>query len=127
MEKIVVQATNHIPSIILDPESGEFFMKGRLISISDEQYNHFQTILAWVADYARNPAEITNFHIELEFCSSGGIKFIYQIFKILENMYLNDHQVAIYWHYESDDEDSSEKGSHFQKLLTLPFHVVLDE
>jgi hypothetical protein len=127
MENFIVNGTHNLPAIFLDPDIGAFAMKGRLLSISDEQFLTFQNMLEWINQYALQPAKTTNFDIDLEFCSSGGIKFIFQIFKILETVHIKGNPVSIVWHYEPDDDDNGDKGYQLQKLLKIPVTVVANE
>jgi len=124
MENFKVLGAHNLPTIDFDADIGAFTIKGRLLSISDEEYITFHALLDWVTEYALKPAKSTNFDINLEFCSSGGIKFIFQILKILESLNASGHHVYVVWHYEMDDDDNGDKGYQFQRLLKLPINVV---
>ncbi len=124
MESFILQSTHLIPSINFDPVSGDFKIGGRLISVSGQEYKYFKDFIEWITEYALNPAKKTTLDIDLEYCSSGGMKFIFQLFKILDKMHTIGNDVAVTWHYYLDDEDSWEKGVQFQKLFNLPFEVV---
>ncbi|MFN8257234.1 MAG: DUF1987 domain-containing protein [Bacteroidales bacterium] len=123
MERFNIKGTHSVPEIDFNPETGEFFIFGRLISVNGEEYKSFRPLLDWVAQYAENPSLKTVLDIDLEYCSSGGTKLLFQLFKVFENMHLQNRDVLIVWHYFTDDEDSLEKGYQFQKLLKVPIQI----
>ena len=124
MENFILQPTHLIPSIHLDHKTGAFTIGGRLISVSGQEYVYFKAFIEWLNEYALSPAPTTNLDIDLEYCSSGGMKFIFQLFKTLESMHANGLKVEVIWRYHLDDEDSWEKGVQFQKLFNFPFEVL---
>jgi hypothetical protein len=123
MESFNIIGTELVPTIDMNPETGDFKIKGRLISISGKEYQYFKPLIDWVNNYALNPAPNTFLDIDLEYCSSGGTKFLFQLFRILEKIHGINTQIEVVWHYYTDDDDSLEKGYQFQKLLSLPFQV----
>jgi hypothetical protein len=124
MENFIKEGSSLIPSINFDYKSGEFTIKGRMISVAGEGYEYFKPLLDWVDRYTLNPAKQTIVDVDLEYCSSGSIMILYQIFKILDGLYKNGHDVSVFWHYFTEDEDNEEKGIQFQDLVQLPFHVI---
>ena len=123
MERFIIKGTHSVPEIDFNHENGEFFIFGRLISVNGEEYKSFRPLLDWVNQYAQNPSAKTVLDIDLEYCSSGGTKLLFQLFKIFETMHSQQMDVKIVWHYFNDDEDSFEKGYQFQKLLKVPIQV----
>jgi len=124
MENFIIEGTHIVPTINFDSDTGVLKINGRLISISGQEYQYFRPLIDWINKYSLEPAKKTNLDIDLEYCSSGGMKVIFQLFKILEKMYNDGNDVSIVWHYYIDDEDSEEKGSQFQRLFKLPFQVL---
>jgi len=124
MQSFVQQGSNFVPSINLNPQSGEFNIEGRMISIVGEGDEYFTPLLDWIKNYASKPAQRTVLEINLEYCSSGGIMILYQIFKIMNILHKNGHQVSVIWRYFIEDEDIEEKGTQFLDLVHFPFEVI---
>jgi len=124
MDSFIKEGSKLIPSIDFNPESGEFKVSGRMVSVAGEGYEYFKPLMEWVNQYALNPAKKTTVDVDLEYCSSGGIMILYQIFKILDVVYKQGNEVETVWHYYLEDEDIEEKGSQFQDLIHFPFKVI---
>jgi hypothetical protein len=124
MEIFTIEGTHLVPAINLNPQTGEFKISGRLISISGDEYLYFRPLIDWVQQYINEAAPNTIIEIDLEYCSSGGIKFLFQLFKIFEKLHVNGSKIVIIWHYFNDDDDSKEKGYQFQELISVPFQLM---
>jgi hypothetical protein len=82
-------------------------------------------IIEWFEKYSLAPAVETRLIADLEYCSSSGMKNLYRLFKMLEEVFEDGYKVSVEWKYYADDDDSKEKGMHFSSLLKLPFIVIL--
>jgi hypothetical protein len=127
MNALIISGTKSIPSVDFNPETGILMVKGRLISASNQELQFFMPIIQWLKSYSLKPAAETRMIINFEFCSSSGIKSMYNIFKMLDDMYDDGLKVSVEWKYYPDDEDSKEKGVQFSKLLKLPFIISLNQ
>jgi hypothetical protein len=124
MDIFTLEATHLVPTINLNPQTGQFKISGRLISISGNEYLYFRPLIDWADQYIKDAAPETIFEIDLEYCSSGGIKFLFQLFKIFEKLHAGGEKIVINWHYYTDDDDSKEKGYQFQELIAVPFQLI---
>jgi hypothetical protein len=127
MQSFIKEGSKLVPSINFDHVSGEFKISGRMISMAGEGFEYFKPLLEWVNQYSLNPAKKTTVDVNLEYCSSGGIMILYQIFKILDIVYKKGNDVETIWHYYLEDEDNEEKGTQFQDLVHFPFNVIAFE
>jgi hypothetical protein len=125
MDHLIIQGSNINPAIDFNGHTGVFSIRGRLVSVASQEYTFFKPLLEWVDRYSLEPAETTRLIVDLEFCSSAGIKNLMRLFKILEEIYHDGFDVGIEWKYYRDDEDAKEKGQNFTRLLKLPFKISL--
>ena len=65
----IISPTKNTPEVVLDPK-GIIKLAGRLIPENAEDF--FNPIEGWINEYFKNPAEITNIEICLEYVNSAG-------------------------------------------------------
>jgi hypothetical protein len=125
MDKLKIPGSDITPRIDFDFENGMFKISGRLVSIASAEYKFFTPLMEKISEYAKNPCQETIISIDLEFCSSAGIKNMFQLLKLFDQMYLEGKNVSVEWLFFIDDEDGKDKGMYFKKLLNLPVKVVM--
>ena len=111
MENLVIEATQHTPSVILSAD-GNLAFKGK--SYSENTFEFYKPILSWIEEYfnADMPSEtIVNF--ELVYFNSSSSKVLFDIFDIFETN-INKTKITINWLYSEEDESSMEDGEDFQ-------------
>jgi hypothetical protein len=121
--KKIISPTTSTPEVILDPE-GSINLKGRLIA--EDPLVFFSKIEDWIKEYFKNPAEVTNVEIQLEFINSVGSKFLLDLIHDITQIYLlnNTKKFEVRWFYEEADEDMHEKGTFFASVLKVHFNFV---
>lgn len=77
---------------------------------------HFRRVIEWPDDCSKNPNQMTNFKLELEYVSTASSKFIHQILDALDTMCLNGHKVLVEWHYYEVDEDMLELDQVYNRF-----------
>lgn len=122
MQSLSLSKKNKTPEVIFDPEKGLFEISGR--SIPENSVDFYKPILDWLEDYIQQPNENTRFTVKLEYFNTSSSKCLIDIFRKLEMMYLQDHDVIIYWYYEEEDEDMKESGEDFKDILKVPIEMV---
>ncbi len=63
-------------------------------------------------------------NVQLEYFNTSSSKCILDVFKRLESIVNNGHDVIINWHYEEDDEDMLEAGEDYQSIIKVPFKMI---
>jgi hypothetical protein len=86
----------------------------------------FTKVEDWIKEYFRNPADVTNVEIQLEFINSVGSKFLLDLIHDITQIYLlnNTKKFEIKWLYEEADEDMHEKGTFFSSVLKVSFNFI---
>ena len=125
MENLIIHGSHIVPKVDFNPVSGLLKISGRMVSISSQEYQFFIPVVEWLRLYSENPSHKTRLVVDMEFCSSAGIKNLYQLFRILEEMHGQGKDVSVEWRYAKDDDDAMDKGNYFKQLLSLPFDLVV--
>lgn len=123
MDKLQIQGTAKTPSLLFDADTGILEIKGR--SIPENAIDFFKPLVDWLEDYSKEPKELTQANIQLEYFNTSSSKCILDIFKKLEAVNKQDNkEVVINWYYEEDDEDMLEAGEDYQSILKIPFKMI---
>lgn len=122
MESLFVEGTQKTPTVNFDASKGIIEIKGR--SIPENSIEFYKPLVDWLENYAQNARESTVVNIQLEYFNTSSSKCILDVFKKLEAIYKNKHQVNINWYYEEDDEDMLEAGEDYESIIHVPFNMV---
>jgi hypothetical protein len=122
MESIQYFKTERTPFVSLVP-SGEFKISG--ISIPEDSTSFYKPILAWIANYSKDPQPETTAHFVFDYFNTSSSKDILEVFKALGN--LNDSgksKVHVKWEFEDDDDDIRECGEEYQSITGMTFEMI---
>lgn len=121
MRKLILEETKNTPEILLDPNNGYFSFKGK--SFPENSKKFYGPIMDWFQQF--DPPSNIEYTIdfELHYISSASIISIFEILKKLSKLKKNGAQIAIFWKYESDDEDIRKIGEDFTKLVDMPLQL----
>ncbi len=122
MESIQLYKTDRTPFVSLNP-SGEFKISG--ISIPEDSTMFYKPLLAWLAEYSKNPQPETIAHFALDYFNTSSSKDILEVFKALGA--LNESgksKVQIKWQFEEDDDDLRECGEDYQQIIGMKFEMI---
>lgn len=115
MEILNLEGTADTPKIILDSQNKIFEISGR--SLPEDSAEFYKPVLEWIARYAQQPADSTDFYFKLEYFNTSSSKLILDVLSALEDI----KGMTIYWCYSEDDEDMEEAGREFAELVEIPF------
>jgi len=118
MDPIKVNATDDTPGIILDASSGFFEISGR--SLPEDVVKFYKPILDWLEEYGKSPNPSTVFNFKLSYFNTASSKIILDILMKLEGI----ANIAIKWHYPSDDEDMMEAGEEYADIVDVPIEMI---
>ncbi|MDI3526143.1 MAG: hypothetical protein PWR03_326 [Tenuifilum sp.] len=122
MELVNIEGTPKTPTVILNPETGVIEIKGR--SIPENSIEFYRPIVEWLDEYIKNPKPNTVVNVQLEYFNTSSSKCILDVFKKLEQLKKNQHDVIINWYYEEDDEDMLEAGEDYESIIKVPFKMI---
>ena len=113
--------TKNSPEIILDP-GGIIRIKGR--SILENATDFYQPVLEWVAEYVREPAQLTCIDINLEYFNSATAKVLITLIQRVSAVTFRDAKFKVNWYYEEGDEDILERGEYIESVLETDFNYI---
>ena len=56
--------------------------------------------------------------------STASTQLIFELFRMLEEIYKNKYEVLVRWYYAADNEEIHENGLDFSTLFDMPFEVI---
>ncbi|MGQ9863533.1 MAG: DUF1987 domain-containing protein [Bacteroidia bacterium] len=122
MRNLVIEPTSKTPKVILNADIGVFEISGR--SIPEDAIGFYRKVLDWLDEYGKSPLSKTNFKFQLEYFNTSSSKCLLDIFRRLERIHKNNHEVTIQWYYDADDEDMEETGQDYKALVDMPFELI---
>lgn len=117
---LYIKGTSKTPEV--DFTNGVIQISGR--SIPEDAVSFYQPLIRWVNAYVENPEKFTKVNFKIEYINSGSNRFIYAIFKLLDDCFIRGNDVTVTWYYEEDDDTIKGLGKDFQSLLKVPIKLV---
>ncbi len=122
MGRLVIENHHLWPVVVLDSDSGQFEIKGK--AIPENAWELFSPILSWMDRYIKAPGSRTEFVFHLEYFNTTSSKFILEICRKLEWLYLESKTpVKIIWKYDEGDSDIEDAGIDYGNILKVPFEI----
>jgi len=124
MKRFVIAPTRHTPEISFDILKEELMFRG--FSVPENAFDFFQPLCTWFEDNRiaiEENVKHLKINIDLEYLNSSSLKFIVSFVKHCVVTTGGDN-VQIMWHFDSDDEDSIEKGRDLSSVIELPVTLV---
>jgi len=121
MDKLRIKGTENTPEINFDITTGEFWIEGN--SFFNNSGEFFIELIKWVKGQKIKPTEKIKLHVSLEYFDSSSKKGVVELIKTLIE-WCKKSQLEIYWHYNSEDQDSLEIGNEFSKFFEMEFQFV---
>ena len=125
MEKLILESTLNSPRVVLDPEADIFEFSGE--SRPENVRNFYIPILQWLEQFGAEVSGGCTFSFNFEYFNSTSAKYVLDIFKVLQSIREEGHEIQVKWHYEEDDEDMYEVGMEMSRMSGLPFDYVKEE
>jgi len=113
--------TKNSPEIILDP-GGIIRIKGR--SILENAADFYQPVLEWIAEYVKNPGQLTCIDISLEYFNSATAKVLITLIQRTSAVTFRNARLKVNWYYEDGDEDILERGEYIESVLETDFNFI---
>lgn len=122
MAKFQIEGTEVTPTVRIDDKKGSIEITGR--STMQDPVAFYSTLVERLSGYEEHNVVFRNVNIALTYFNTSSSKWIYQIFKSLENLYQKNNGMQINWFYDEDDETIQEAGEDYQSLLRIPFNMI---
>ena len=122
MEKCVFVETVRTPTINFDNETGILLLEGR--SNPENAREFYEPIVKWMDEYIKQPAEKTDFRINLEHFNTSSSKYLMEILRRIRYLADHEHLFNVTWMYEEDDLEMLDTAEAFEMMTGLRFEKV---
>jgi hypothetical protein len=120
--KLHILPTGNTPEFLLNPD-GIIKIKGRGLVTNNPEV--IKSIMDWIDEYLKDPAEITYIIIALEYLNSLSTTMLVSILRKLFQVTMKSGKLDIQWYYEEDDEDIIERGEFISTTFRIPIKFKL--
>jgi hypothetical protein len=120
--KLHILPTGNTPEFLLNSD-GIIKIKGRGLAGNDPAV--VQSIMQWIDEYLKSPAEVTYVIIAMEYLNSLSTTFLVSILRKLTGVAIQSGKLDIQWYYEEDDEDIIERGEFISASFRIPIKFNL--
>ncbi len=130
MDKLILEATDSTPKVILDHLENKFEITGE---VSPENTKLFYSALfSWLEAYKSylfyindngSPKKKLVFTFHLSYVSSSALKYTYSFLQKLEELKPLCESITIKWLYDKEDTDMEDNGIEFSSMVNIPFII----
>jgi hypothetical protein len=106
LKKLFLEPTAKTPQIELDPSTGELIFKGR--SIPENAIDLYENVFKWVTHYTKEPKQITNLRLNLEYFNTASSIWLAKIVKALCSINEPENTLIIHLYFNADEFESME-------------------
>ena len=111
MENLLIEASEYTPKIDFSLEAGTLNIIGK--SYPENTFEFYAPMMDWVKEYFETSAkETTTVNLEITYFNSSSSKLFFDFFDLLEENN-DDHDIAINWIYDEENESAQEAGEDF--------------
>jgi hypothetical protein len=122
LEELHILPTDKTPEVILYP-AGVLKIKGRSLIINTTQVP--VQIMNWIGEYLRDPAEVTEVLVALEYLNSFGTTILVSILVEISKVVLSKKNIVFKWYYEEGDDDIAERGEYISSVYKIPIEFIM--
>jgi len=122
MDNLIIEPTSTTLAVNFDAATGVLTLQGK--STIEYPFDFYETLIAWVDQYAANPRPVTNFEVALEYCNTSSSKCLLNLLKKVALVKEQGGELNIKWIYDEEDEDIFDAGSDFSRLVKIPFQFI---
>lgn len=122
MDKLIIEASDKTPHILLDPDQGLIQIKG--ISDEEDALGLYFPVLQWLDTYQSHSQSHTRVELEFKYYNTASAKSLYEVLKRVAQIKEHGKNVDITWYYEQDDEHMLSEIENFSDITHLPIQAV---
>jgi len=115
MEKLVIEAGDDTPRVVLDKDELVFEISGR--SLPEDAVGFYESTFKWMREYAKSPLPATPFVFKLDYFNTASSKLLLDMLKLLETI----PGATVIWYSMEDDEEVEEAGEEFSEQVSVSF------
>lgn len=122
MDKLIIDATEKTPYVLLDPAEGLIQING--ISDEEDALGFYFPVLQWLETYQNKPQHYTKVELQFKYYNTASAKSLYEVLKRVAQLQKKGENVEVIWFYEQDDENMLNEIENFSDITNLPIEAV---
>jgi hypothetical protein len=122
MEKLLIEKTFQTPYVLFDPQSNTYEITGN--SFPNNALRFYVPILDWFTRYFLKEKKEVRLQVHIYYQNSSSKKMFTEMMKLLDDFHKEGKAIQLDWYYYSDDEDLLLSGTHIQKDVSFPVHLL---
>lgn len=122
MDALFIEKTKETPEIDFNASTGVLKISGR--AYSNDIYQLFKPLNAWLDKYLARPKDITTIELKIEYCNSIFNKLLIIFFENCKSVIEKEKKLHIIWYYEKGDRESVDEANHISRLIGLPIEKI---
>jgi hypothetical protein len=122
MDKLIIDATDKTPYILLDPTEGLIQVKG--ISDEEDALGFYFPVLQWLDTYQSHAPSHTKVELEFKYYNTASSKSLYEVLKRVAQLKKHGKDVDVTWYLDQEDEHMLSEIENFSDITHLPIQAV---
>jgi len=122
MQNLKIAASVSSPQVDFDASQGMLSLRGE--SYPENSLAFYRPLIEWLRDYLVDSSQPIVVKLDLAYLNTGSIRYLMDIFDLLEDAYLSGRKIQVNWYYDEENDRALEAGEEFQEDLTLPFALI---
>jgi hypothetical protein len=110
------------PAIRADWNAGVVVMSGE--SYPENSFEIYDQLIQWIDSYLSKADRSLTLELHLNYLNTSSIRFMIDIFDMLEVAHGNDKEVLVQWMFDDRNPRSAELGAEFKEDYTFPFLIL---
>jgi len=106
LNNIYIEATPKTPEVDFDSFTGNLILSGR--SIPENATELYEHLLKWVNEYVKNPKQVTNLRLNLEYFNTASSLWLAKIVKSLSHIDNPENILYIHLYFNVEEFDNME-------------------
>ncbi|HTA63566.1 MAG TPA: DUF1987 domain-containing protein [Bacteroidia bacterium] len=130
MNKLILEATDTTPKIVLDHLENKFEIIGE--ACPEDAKLFYTSLFTWIEQYKNHLYFLNDksgtkqnlvFTFHLNYVSSSALKYTYNFLQQIEELKPLCDSVTIRWLYDKEDTDMEDDGKEFATMVNVPFII----
>lgn len=104
IKELIIEPGGKTPQVDFNPYNGELILSGK--SIPENAAGFYETLTAWIHEYAKKPRLTTNLRLNLEYFNSSSSIWLARIVKSLCTVKKNGFTLFIHLYFDIEEFDT---------------------
>ena len=122
MNAIQIEPTKSTPQVIFDPVESSLLITGQ--SYPENAFKFYEPIIEMLETYFAEGHQGLKVQLSFRYINTSSSKCLMSILDRLEEAHIAQHQIAVIWYVDPENESEQECAEEFQEDATFSFQIV---